>query len=137
MAEPLRDLLVSQFESAQKRTLDTMSQIKSSQLKWLPGDRPGNPIGFLFWHMPRREDFHLQQRIQGLPEQLWQSEGWHQKAGLDPEATGFGFTPEEVRAFQVPPMELALGYYNRVREETLEYLRRPPDQHLLPNMPVP
>ncbi len=134
MAEIVRDLLLAELERLQKRTLETISEFTQEQLTWLSGQGPGNPIGFLFWHMPRREDYHLQERIQSVP-QIWQSEGWHQRIGLDPEATGFGFTPEQVKAFKVPSLEQAIAYYNQVREATLGYLRAATDQTLTSPMP--
>lgn len=136
MAEYLRDQLLNELQRTRTRTLETIASFTSEQLKWFPNATPSNPIGFLFWHMPRREDYHLQERIQAVP-QIWQSEGWHQRVGLDPEATGFGFTPEQVQAFQVPPMDQAVAYYNRVRDATLEYLRTATDQQLLGPMPDP
>ncbi len=134
MTEIIRDMLVAELERLQKRTLETMSEFTLEQLTWVPGEQPGNPIGFLFWHMPRREDYHLQERIQGVP-QIWQAQGWHERIGMDPEATGFGFTPEQVKSFKVPSLEEAINYYNQVRNATLEYLRSETDQVLLSSMP--
>ncbi|MSQ14383.1 MAG: DinB family protein [Dehalococcoidia bacterium] len=134
MAEIIRDLLLSELERLQKRTLETISEFTEEQLTWLPGQSLGNPIGFLLWHMSRREDYHLQERIRGVP-QIWQSEGWHQRIGLDPEATGFGFTPEQVNSFNAPSLEQAIAYYNGVREATLGYLWAATDEKLLVTMP--
>ncbi len=136
MAEYLRDQLLNELERTRKRTLETIEGLTPTQLTWLPATSPGNPIGFLLWHMPRREDYHLQERIQGKA-QLWQSEGWHQRVGLDPEATGFGFTAEQVRAFKVPLLEQAIAYYNRVRDATVAYLKSATDPELLGPMPDP
>ena len=132
----LRAMLLAEFEHLRKRTLDTVNGMTRAQLLWYPpGPITANPIGFLLWHAARREDYHLQTRIGGN-EQLWQTQGWHQRLGLDPEETGFGFTLEQVQGFPLPPLEEILSYYNQVRDSTLAYLRGSGDAALWQPMPA-
>lgn len=133
----LRDTLVTDFQRLLTRTLETVQGMTREQLLWRPPGSQANPIGFLLWHVGRREDYHLQTRIGG-GDQLWQTEGWHQRFGIDPEASGFGFTREQVRDFPMPSLEDIIAYYSRVRSRTLEYLRSSSDATLqgpMPGMP--
>jgi hypothetical protein len=133
-----RDTLVTELEKLRARTLGTVGGFTREQLLWLPSARLSNPVGFIYWHMARREDMHLQNRVQGR-EQLWRAEGWDRRMGLDPEATGFGFSVEEVAAFPLPRLADLIAYYNRVRDATLDYLRGSNDAALegpMPEMPA-
>ncbi|MBI2886490.1 MAG: DinB family protein [Chloroflexi bacterium] len=132
-----RDTLARELEALRKRTLGTVAGLSRGQLLWRPAGSDANPIGFLLWHLARREDYHLQTRIGGGP-QLWQTEGWHGRFGIDPEATGFGFTAQQVRDFPMPGLLDIIGYYYRVREATLAYLLASTDASLqgpMPGMP--
>lgn len=129
-----RGMLVAEFERLQKRTLETVQGMSREQLLWRPEGTPANPIGFILWHLARREDYHLQTRIGGSP-QVWIAEGWDKRLGLDPEETGFGFTPEQVRDFPMPALQDIIAHYQRVRARTLEYLRSSTDASLHQPMP--
>ena len=129
-----RDTLMAELDKLRSRTLATVNGFSRSQLLWSPPGPVANPMGFIFWHMGRREDMHLRNRIQDK-EQLWTAEGWNRRLGLDPEETGFGFTPEQVTAFPLPRLEDLIAYYNRVRDSTLGYLRGSSDPALQGPMP--
>lgn len=132
----LRHTLVAEFERLKNRSLETVREMSRAQLLWRPAGSDANPVGFLLWHVGRSEEDHPLTRIGG--EQLWKTEGWHQRFGIDPEADGFGFTPEQVRNFPMPALEDIIAYYSRVRDRTLEYLRGSSDSALrgpMPGMP--
>ena len=129
-----RDTLLAELEKLRSRTLGTVGGLAPHQLLWAPSGPVSNPIGFIFWHMGRREDMHLQNRIQGR-EQLWTAEGWNRRLGLDPEETGFGFTSEQVAAFPLPSLDDLAAYYNRVRDNTIVYLKASNDAALQRPMP--
>ena len=58
-------------------------------------------------------------------EQVWLAEGWAERFGLDldPRATGYGQTAEEVGRVRVPSVDLLLGYADAVHARTVEFLR--------------
>ena len=83
------------------------------QMLYKPLDK-ANTIAFLLWHSTRSEDVYIHQRIGGgLP--LWETEGWHQRFGLDASQGGTGFTDEQVENF-TPSKEDLLAYCERVWE---------------------
>lgn len=81
----------------------------------------GNTVAWLLWHLTRIQDDHIADAA-GV-EQLWTSEGWHERFGLpfEPEATGYGQGAAEVAAVRVEP-ELLLGYHDAVSARTSDWL---------------
>ena len=56
-----------------------------------------NPIAWLIWHMSRARDV-ITSNISG-ENQVWISNGWADRFGLDAEDVGIGDSPEKVAAF--------------------------------------
>ncbi|HEY7717174.1 MAG TPA: DUF664 domain-containing protein, partial [Pedococcus sp.] len=65
-------------------------------------------------------------------EQVWTAQGWADRFGLplDPGATGYGMSTDEVDAVRVPSAELLLGYGEAVAARTAEFLRGVDDDDL-------
>ena len=62
-------------------------------------------------------------RAQGNP-QLWEG-GWAEQMGrspADPNDTGYGYTPEQLQQFVVPPLPMMLEYAEAVRARADVYL---------------
>lgn len=81
-----------------------------------------NSIGWTAWHLTRVQDSQIAD-LMGV-EQLWLKDGWHEKFGrpADPEDTGYGHTPEQVRAFRSPSVKVQLDYLHTVTKRTQRYL---------------
>ena len=62
-----------------------------------------NSAAWILWHMNRVLDTLIHTRLRSMP-QLWVSEGWHRKYGMDedPEERGVGWTAEQVSSWQPP-----------------------------------
>ena len=70
--------------------------------------------------------------------QLWEGR-WTAKFGRvpgDPNDAGYGFTPEQLEAFKVPPAPVLLDYARASWTATTDYLQHQDDDTLL-NMMVP
>lgn len=80
-----------------------------------------NPIGWLYWHQNRVEDFVLS-LIDGK-NQVWIGDKWSDKFGMsgDPGNTGVGYTMDQVFGFKASG-ELIRGYAQAVRTRTLSTL---------------
>jgi len=78
-----------------------------------------NSVAWLVWHLTRVEDDHLADAFD-LP-QVWDSEGWEQRLGLDlpPGSTGYGHTSAQVAAVRVDDGALLTGYHDAVHARTL------------------
>ena len=82
-----------------------------------------NSAAWILWHMNRVLDTLIHTRLRSMP-QLWASEGWHQKYGMDddPEERGVGWTAEQVSSWQTPSKEVQLGYYEAVKAAAKEFI---------------
>ena len=110
------------LEQNYKSLVRSVEGLTQDELSWRP-DRQCNSIGFLAWHYGRVLDRWTHTRIQGIP-QLWE-EGWAgecNRTTADPDDAGFGFTVEQLEAFQVPPGPVLLAYAEAAKHKTMEYL---------------
>jgi hypothetical protein len=89
-----------------------------------------NTIAWLAWHLARVQDDHIAHIAD--QEQVWLSEDWVGRFGLpfEPEATGYGFSAEEVGRVRGPSAELLLEYAAAVHDRTAEFLRGLSDDDL-------
>jgi hypothetical protein len=94
--------------------------LDSEQLAWRPQDQ-GNSIGWLVWHQSRLQDDHLAD-VAGL-EQVWTSNGWYQRFGLDlpHRDIGYGHRPDSVVKVRVTANRL-IGYDTDVAAQTERYV---------------
>ncbi|WP_067683237.1 mycothiol transferase [Nocardia miyunensis] len=92
-------------------------------------DPGANSIAWLVWHLTRVQDDHIAD-VAGL-EQVWTAHGWFDRFALpiDPRATGYGDSADDVALIQAPA-ELLTGYYDEVHEHTLRYVRELTDADL-------
>ena len=101
-----------------QRALDGLSD---DDLTKRPSDQC-NPIGWTLWHQYRYED----RVVSGITgeQQVWVSEGWHDKFGMsaDADQLGMGNSLEQVGAFRATLANLQ-GYGAAVREKTLACLQ--------------
>ena len=82
-----------------------------------------NSAAWILWHMNRVLDTLIHTRLRSMP-QLWVSEGWHRKYGMDddPEERGVGWTAEQVSSWQPPSRDVQLGYYEAVKAAAKEFI---------------
>ena len=81
-----------------------------------------NSLGWTAWHLTRVQDSQVADLKR--EEQLWIKDGWHKKfrRPADPDDTGYGHTPEQVRTFKSPSVGIQLAYLRVVVERTKRYL---------------
>ncbi len=81
-----------------------------------------NSLGWTAWHLTRVQDSQIAD-LMG-EEQLWTRDGWHKKfkRPADPDDTGYGHTPGQVRAFKSPSVRTQVDYLRTVVERTKQYL---------------
>ena len=116
--EFILDVLNNQ-DKALKAALDGLSQ---EELIWRPGVE-ANSIGFILWHQVRDEDY-IQSMIQQKP-QVWISEKWYEKFNMsdNPDEDGYGYSVEQVAAFNVPELKDLLTYADTTRAQTVNLLK--------------
>jgi len=116
-AEVLIDF-VGRIEGEVHRVLDGLS---SEELNYRP-DPQANTISWLIWHLTRVQDDHIA-AVADL-EQVWTAQGWYERFELPfpPAAHGYGQNPDEV-AKVTADVDLLLGYYDAVHEQSLTFLK--------------
>jgi uncharacterized damage-inducible protein DinB len=89
-----------------------------------------NTIAWLAWHLARVQDDHVAEVAGG--EQVWTADDWVGRFGLPfpAEATGYGFSSEDVAQVRVPSADLLLEYAAAVHERTADFLRGLSDDDL-------
>ena len=84
---------------------------------------PGtNTIGWLVWHTARVQDHHVAELLDA--QQIWNSGGWAQRCGLEPDPanTGYGHRPDDVAAVRPEGADVLLGYLGEVDARTRDFL---------------
>lgn len=81
-----------------------------------------NPIGWMAWHIGRIEDMHVADLVG--EEQLWTSQGFHERFGMPADAENFGTgnTLEQVNEVKPPSVDAIREYYQAVADRTDGYL---------------
>ena len=126
MAEPspdsgaARELLRDAFVRLIEHVVDLTDDL-SDEVSFFRPTPEANSVAWLIWHSARIQDAQLSPIAQ-VP-QVWFSEGWVDRFGLDlpRDAHGYGHTADDVGKVRAPA-ELLAGYYQSVHKMTLEYL---------------
>ena len=118
----LKELIQRCLEQNSVSLLQALDGLTPQELAWCPSPQCMS-IAFIVWHTSRAEDWLIQTLIQGVP-QLWET-GWAERFHRTPAASldlGFGFTAEQVAAFQPPAAAELLAYAHATRANALAYL---------------
>lgn len=85
--------------------------------------RGANPIAWLVWHQARVQDHHVAEIIDA--EQLWVTDGWAARFGLDPDPhdTGYGHSAADVAAVRPDGPGALIDYVDAVDRRTRSMLQ--------------
>jgi hypothetical protein len=114
-------LLLELFGRIQPLAADVVDGLDAERLCQAP--TPGaNTIGWLVWHLTRVQDHHVAELLG--TEQIWVSGDWAKRCGLEADAsnTGYGHSPEDVRAVRPEGPDVLLGYLAEVDARTKSML---------------
>lgn len=123
----VRQFAVEILENAHRALNRAVDGLSDEQIYQQPSPDT-NSIGWLAWHLSRWKD-RFPARVSGTPE-VWVSEGWAERFGMDADATGLGDTPEQVAAFR-PDRELLFGYVEAAHRWTVERVAAMTDEELV------
>lgn len=81
-----------------------------------------NPIAWLLWHLARVQDAQIAE-LAGW-DQLWVTDGWAPRFGLDPDPAnhGYGHTSAQVAMVRPESPEVLLAHLDAVDARSREYL---------------
>ena len=97
---------------------DACDGLDEDQLRYQPTPE-SNSIAWLVWHSSRVKDRVTGRIVQ--EEEIWVTEGWAQRTGMDADATGVGDSPEQVASFPVTG-GLLFGYADAVHDAVMRRL---------------
>jgi hypothetical protein len=129
MAEPLIDLktfILAQIESGTRSVKLAMDGLTDEQLYYMP-TAGTNSIAWLAWHLNRYRDAVTSAVCDEL--QVWVTEGWAERFGMEPDRDGIGDTPEQVAAFQPDPGMLS-NYIDAVHTAGMKRIEQMTDEQL-------
>jgi hypothetical protein len=117
-----RELLRDAFTRLIEHVDELTDGLTDGQANYRPSPN-ANSIAWLIWHSARVQDIQLAP-IAGI-EQVWLSDGWVDRFGLDlpRNDTGYGHSPEDVAKVQASA-DLLAGYYHAVHDVTLDFVGR-------------
>jgi hypothetical protein len=116
-----RELIVDGYERLPPLMAEVLAGLGPAELDREPA--PGcNTLGWTAWHLTRVQDSQIAD-LMGA-EQLWTAGGWSRRFGRppDPDDSGYGHTPAQVRAFRSPTARVQLAYLRATVRRTLGYL---------------
>ena len=116
-----RELIVDGYDRLPDFMKEVLAGLGMADLDRQP-HRNCNSLGWTAWHLTRVQDSQIAD-LMG-EEQLWIKDGWSKKFKRppDPDDSGYGHTPEQVRAFRSPSVRTQLDYLRAVVERTKRYL---------------
>ncbi|BBZ00950.1 hypothetical protein MCHIJ_03870 [Mycolicibacterium chitae] len=122
--ELLRDAFTRLVEHS-----DELTDGLTDEVSFYRPTEDANSIAWLIWHSARGQDLQVAD-IAGV-EQVWTSEGWVDRFGLDlPRADmGYGHSSAEVAKVRVSA-DLLAAYYQAVHAMTLDYVTSLTDEEL-------
>ena len=116
----LNEFGIAFFEGAHRTVLQAIDGLSDEQLYQQPSSDT-NSVGWLAWHMSRWKDQFSARAVD--EEQVWISQGWPEKFGVEPERTGQGDSLEQVAAFR-PARDVLLAYVEAAQQATVERIAR-------------
>jgi hypothetical protein len=91
------ELLAASFGHLHEALGADIAEVSEDDLWWQPAEGL-NHAGFLFWHIVRDEDdvtSHVSRE-----RQLWVTERWHERLGMDANEQGTGLASERLETFR-------------------------------------
>ena len=102
----LKRFIITLCESPRRWIHEATSGLTDDQLYFQPGPS-SNSIAWLIWHLSRWRD-KISAAAAGESE-VWESQGWADRFGMEISRTGLGDTTEQVATFRVS-RDLLIGY---------------------------
>ncbi len=115
------DLLIESFGRVPPLVREVVDGLSAEDLARPPAEG-ANTIGWLVWHLIRVQDHHVSELLD--EEQVWVGGDFAGRFGLDPDpdATGYGDDPEDVRRVRPDGPDAVTDYLDAVWDRTNDYL---------------
>ena len=127
MATPAAEILLDAFSRVQQAVHGAVDGLSATDLE-VRLDPDANTVGWLLWHLSRVQDDHIADAAG--TEELWGTDGWQQRFGLDVEGIGFGHSAAQVARVRGFGPQLVLDYFDAVHARTRAYVATVSDDDL-------
>jgi len=123
------ELLIETYGRIPELALSAVEGLDMAQLIE-PPTAGANPIAWLVWHIGRVQDSQISPLVK--VEQLWVTDGWATRFGLEPDPanSGYGNTADQVSAVRPESVEVLLAYLDAAQERSITFLRTVTDAEL-------
>ncbi len=115
-----KDAVVSGMQEYLDGLKRALHGLTPAELKWQP-TLDSTHLLWIVWHMARAEDDWMNERVHS-GSGLWLRHGWREKLGVGSEGSGFGDTPDNVRAMPDVSIDAVMEYFEAVRAATLQVI---------------
>lgn len=114
-------LLVEAYGRLPELARGAVDGLEPGDLLFAPTEE-SNTIAWLIWHATRVQDHHVSELLED--RQLWLTGDWPSRFGLaaDPDNTGYGHRPDQVRAVVPRGADDLVAYLDAVQARTLPWL---------------
>ena len=121
---------VSALERNWEMVTLAVADVDEETMATRPND-DSNSMSWLIWHMARVADRFIHFRLTDKP-QIWTEDAWHERFNMaaDPNEFGMGWSNEQAAAWQAPPKDVLMDYFNTVNSAVVSYLRPLSDSDL-------
>ena len=121
---------VAALERNWQMVQQAVAEVDEATMAIRPND-DSNSMSWLIWHMTRVTDRFIHYRLMDKP-QIWTVDAWHEKFNMaeDPQDFGMGWSNEQAAAWQAPPKDVLMDYFDVVNVAATSYLRSIPDAEL-------
>jgi len=116
----LGEFIEQTLEDYRRRVYAAVEPLSEDEINWMPNPE-SNSIAFIMWHVARVEDRWTNTFAKGA-EEVWVRQSWSQRFGIAEQDIGLRIDLDKLSAFPRLSTELLRGYFDAVREETLELI---------------
>lgn len=116
----LGEFIEQSLEDYRRRVYAAVGPLSEDEINWMPNPE-SNSIAFIMWHVARVEDRWTNTFAKGA-EEVWLRQSWFQRFGIAEQDIGLRIDLDKLTAFPRLSTELLQGYFDAVREETLELI---------------
>ena len=113
---------VSALERNWRMVAAAVSEVDETTMAARPNE-DSNSMSWLIWHMTRVADRFIHFRLMDKP-QIWTVDAWHERFNMpaDPDDFGMGWSNEQAAAWQAPPKDILMDYFDKVNSAVAAYL---------------
>jgi len=128
---------LSALERNWQMVISAVSDLDEATMAVRPNE-DSNSVSWLIWHMARVADRFIHFRLLDKP-QIWTVDAWYERFNMpaDSNDIGMGWTNEQAAAWQAPPKDALMEYFDKANTAAASYVSSLSDADLAREIPFP